>query len=158
MKLSEFKTCLSKVKNINFSVENGAVVPKHFHITEVGLSSKHFIDCGGTIRTENKICMQLWIADDTEHRLLPKKLSDIIQLAEKELNLADLDIIVEYQTSTISTYGLKFEMDNFILTSTMTNCLAKDKCGIPPAKKKIILSDLTKTKANNCCNPEEKCC
>jgi len=33
-------------------LENGTMVPEHFHVTEVGVVTKHFIDCGGTVRNE----------------------------------------------------------------------------------------------------------
>lgn len=52
MKLSEVKTILSTVEGVNFMLPNNQFVPENFHVTEVGLISKHFIDCGGTERTE----------------------------------------------------------------------------------------------------------
>ena len=33
-------------------------VPRHFHLTEVALVSKKFVDCGGTMRDENVISFQ----------------------------------------------------------------------------------------------------
>ncbi|MGA8855051.1 MAG: DUF6428 family protein, partial [Christiangramia sp.] len=48
MKLSEFKNQLSRLKEIAFQLPNGQLVPEHFHVTEVGKITKHFIDCGGT--------------------------------------------------------------------------------------------------------------
>ena len=59
MKLSKFINHLESMKDLKFVLENGTVVPKHFHVTELGLSSKHFIDCGGTVRKEEKIIFQL---------------------------------------------------------------------------------------------------
>ena len=50
MKLSELKNKLSTVSNLTFVQPNGVFVPRHFHITEIGLVTKHFIDCGGTVR------------------------------------------------------------------------------------------------------------
>jgi len=52
MKLSDFKKQLSTITDINFVLQNGTVVPKHFHVTEVGQVTKRFIDCGGTVRNE----------------------------------------------------------------------------------------------------------
>ncbi len=52
MKLSEIKTVLLSLENVTFELENGSFVPEHFHVTEVGEITKHFIDCGGTIRSE----------------------------------------------------------------------------------------------------------
>lgn len=69
MKLSEFKAALSNLTELNFKLPDGSLVPKHFHITEIGQVSKKFIDCGGTVREENLISMQLWESIDFWHRL-----------------------------------------------------------------------------------------
>ena len=71
MKLSEVKSILPTLDDVSFELENGTLVPEHFHVTEVGMITKHFIDCGGTIRTEKKVNFQLWDANDFEHRLKP---------------------------------------------------------------------------------------
>jgi hypothetical protein len=155
MKLSEVKLILKELKTIGFQLPNGNLVPKHFHVTEVGKISKHFIDCGGTVRNEEVINFQLWNANDYNHRLHPEKLLSIIELSEKVLKLEDLEIEVEYQATTIGKFGLDFDGKNFILTSKQTDCLAKDKCEIPVEKQKVKLSDL-----NNepCCSPNGNCC
>ena len=59
MKLSDFKIHISKVDKVNFQLENGSFLPSHFHITEIGLSNKKFIDCGGVVRNENLISFTL---------------------------------------------------------------------------------------------------
>lgn len=156
MKLSTFKTNLNSVTSLNFILPNGTFVPSHFHVTEVGEVTKHFIDCGGTERIEKVVNFQLWEANDIDHRLAPQKLKDIILLSEKVLSIGDLDIEVEYQTDTISKYGLEFENGNFLLVSKQTNCLAQDKCGIPAEKLKVNLVDINK-KANTC-TPGGGCC
>tara|TARA_R110002012_G_scaffold81945_3_gene207461 strand:- start:47575 stop:48042 length:468 start_codon:yes stop_codon:yes gene_type:complete len=155
MKLSEIKHQLRNLETIAFQLPNGELVPNHFHVTEVGKISKHFIDCGGTVRTENVINFQLWEANDYDHRLHPEKLLSIIELSETVLNLEDLDIEVEYQGSTIGKYNLDFDGKNFLLTNTQTDCLAKDACGIPAEKPKLKLSELEKT---NSCTPGSGCC
>ncbi len=53
MKLSEFKLYLKNVKKVEFQLPNGDYIPPHFHVTEVGLNSKKFIDCGSNIRNTN---------------------------------------------------------------------------------------------------------
>ena len=55
MKLSEIKSKLKELKTIAFQLPNGTLVPNHFHVTEVGKISKHFIDCGGTVRKEEVV-------------------------------------------------------------------------------------------------------
>ncbi len=156
MKLSEFKKQLSTVTDLNFVLPNGTVVPKHFHVTEVGQVTKNFIDCGGTVRNEKVVNFQLWEANDFDHRLAPKKLNDIIALSEKVLGLEDAEIEVEYQSDTIGKYGVGFNGKDFTLTSTQTNCLAQDKCGIPTEKVKVNLVDLSNNQS--CCTPGGKCC
>ena len=69
MKLSEVKTQLKNLEVLNFQLENGTPVPEHFHVTEVGVISKHFIDCGGVVRNEKVANFQLWDANDFDHRL-----------------------------------------------------------------------------------------
>ncbi|MBV1887652.1 MAG: hypothetical protein KUG51_00010 [Urechidicola sp.] len=147
MKLSEIKNTLSQLDTIAFKLPNGSLVPSHFHVTEVGKINKHFIDCGGTVRTENVINFQLWEADDYDHRLHPEKLVHIIELSEKVLELEDLDIEVEYQGETIGKFGLDFDGVNFLLTTKQTDCLARESCAVPEVETKTA-----------CCEPEAGCC
>ena len=155
MKLSEIKSQLKSLKTIAFQLPNGSLVPNHFHVTEVGKISKHFIDCGGTVRTEEVANFQLWEANDYDHRLHPEKLLNIIELSEKVLSIGDLEIEVEYQSDTIGKYGLDFNGEHFLLTSKLTDCLAKDKCGVPAEKPKVKMSELSN---EPCCSPDGNCC
>jgi len=155
MKLSEIKIVLQALETIGFQLPNGEFVPNHFHVTEVGKITKHFIDCGGIVRNEEVVNFQLWNAIDYDHRLHPEKLLNIIELSEKVLKIEDLEIEVEYQAETIGKFGLDFDGKNFLLTSKQTDCLAKDKCNIPVEKQKVKLSDLNDVP---CCSPEGNCC
>jgi len=155
MKLSQVKSVLKELETMGFQLPNGELVPKHFHVTEVGKITKHFIDCGGTERTEEVINFQLWNANDYDHRLHPKKLLHIIELSEKALDIADLEIEVEYQGETIGKFGLDFDGQYFLLTTKQTDCLAKDNCGIPAEKPKIRLTALHNAPP---CPPEGNCC
>jgi len=155
MKLSEVKSILDTVETVNFKLQDGTLVPEHFHITEVGVVSKHFIDCGGVVRKENKANFQLWDANDFEHRLKPKKLLNIIALSERVLGMEDLEIEVEYQRSTIGKYTLEFDGKDFLLINMQTACLAEDACGIPAEKQRINLAQLPIV---NACTPGGGCC
>jgi len=155
MKLSEIKSALSTLETIAFKLPNGDLVPNHFHVTEVGKITKHFIDCGGTVRKENVVNFQLWNANDYDHRLHPEKLVHIIELSEKVLGIEDLDIEVEYQGETIGKFGLDFDGTNFLLTTKQTDCLAKDQCGIPAEKPKVKISELQNATS---CSPNSSCC
>ena len=156
MKLSEIKLKLNQLETIAFQLPNGTLVPNHFHVTEVGKISKHFIDCGGVERKEEVANFQLWNANDYDHRLHPDKLLKIIELSEKQLNIGDLEIEVEYQSDTIGKYNLDFDGKNFLLTSKQTACLAEDACGISDEKPKVKISDLQNS--SSCCTPESGCC
>ncbi|AWG23340.1 hypothetical protein FFWV33_18285 [Flavobacterium faecale] len=155
MKLSEIKPILSSVETVAFVLPNGKYVPEHFHVTEVGLITRNFIDCGGTVRKESVVNFQLWNANDFEHRLKPAKLASIIALSEKVLGIEDFEIEVEYQSETIGKYDLGFNGTAFTLLNKQTACLAEDACGIPPAKQKIKIADLSD---EPCCSPDGNCC
>ena len=156
MTLIEIKKHLSQLETISFTLPDGSLVPNHFHVTEVGQVAKHFIDCGGTVRQEKKVSFQLWNADDYDHRLHPEKLVKIIALSEEIFNLEGLDIEVEFQgEQTIQKFGLEFKNNTFQLTSLVTDCLAKDKCGVPEPKQKLQFSDI---QAGDSCAPGSGCC
>lgn len=156
MKLSELKEKLTGVKELNFRLPDGSLVPAHFHVTEVGQTDKRFIDCGGTVRSEKAVNFQLWEAGDLDHRLAPQKLLSIIGLSERILAVDDAEIEVEYQRDTIGKYGLSFDGEDFLLTAKNTACLASDACGVAE-KKKIELSALA-GKKQACCTPGGGCC
>jgi hypothetical protein len=63
--------------------------------------------------------------------------------------LEDLEVEVEYQSDTVGKYGLAFDGTRFQLTPTKTDCLAKEKCGIP---------EETEDTSNASCNPSSGCC
>ncbi len=155
MQLSEFKQHLNEVNGLNFILPDGTRVPEHFHVTEVGQVTKHFIDCGGTVRKEKAVSFQLWEAQDTDHRLAPVKLRNIIALSERTLGIEDAAIEVEYQGTTIGKYGLVFNGSDFVLTALNTACLASDKCGIPANKQQANEINAT---AKVCCAPGSGCC
>ena len=157
MLLSEFKKALSSLSTLTFVQPNGVFVPRHFHITEIGLVTKHFIDCGGDIHNEQVASLQIWVAEDFEHRLKPSGLSNIIDISKKILGDTDLEIEVEYQTETIGKYNVGFDGTNFNLIPKQTDCLAKIACGIPQSEKQLKLASVELTDSG-CCTPGGKCC
>jgi hypothetical protein len=158
MNLTQIKEHLKNTSNVNFILPNGSLVPAHFHVTEVGLISKHFIDCGGTMRDEKVINFQLWNANDIDHRLKSEKLLNIIHLSETKLGIPNLEIEVEYQNETIGKYGLDFDGVNFLLIQKQTACLANDSCGIPTEKLKVALSEIGTVNSKDSCTPGGGCC
>jgi len=137
MTLLEFKEILTQHKDspnpILFNLDNGGLIPPYFHITEMGLKTKHFVDCGGTLRSEQNVTFQIWTADDFNHRLTPTKLLSIIDSALTLPYFQKLngEIEMEYQNQTIGLYGVEHNGGlSFNLLPKKTNCLAPDKCGI----------------------------
>lgn len=153
MTFSELKKHLHTLSSLHFYHPDGSPVPAHFHVTEVGLVEKRFIDCGGTSRNEQHISFQLWVAGDDDHRLSPRKFLDILHQAEKAFGLPDVEVSCEYQTDTLGRYRIQASLDGLNLLPIEASCLAPDQCGIPAAKPRIRLSTLT-----NSCQPGSGCC
>ena len=136
MKLQEFKNKLKKSNKVSpllLKLEDGTIIPPYYHITEMGITIKRTIDCGGTLRTSQCVTLQVWTADDFDHRMSIEKLLDIIEKGEKLIGQVNLELEIEYQTTTIGTYSLSSHPTNeltYILLPKKTNCLAPDKCGI----------------------------
>lgn len=155
MKLSEFYLNLDRVstETFDFVLEDGTKVPAHYHITEVGLLTRDFIDCGGVVRKEQHVNFQLYTAEDFDHRMTKTKLRGIMQKTLQAIALPDAEIKIEYQMEkTIGVFFLDFNGTQFILKSTETACLAKDACGIPEAEEAYA------KKQEQACTPGSGCC
>jgi Family of unknown function (DUF6428) len=156
MKISALKSALAQATPLHFALPNGKNVPAHFHITEVGVTTKTFFDCGGTLRNTRVANLQIWVAIDFTHRLSNEKLLNVIQKAEPLFGGEDLDIEVEYQTDTIGRYGLSTNHQGFTLTAKQTDCLAMELCGIGNTMISIT-NKITET-VSACCTPGSGCC
>ena len=156
MRLSEIKAFLSTAETMPINLPDGTRVPTHFHVTEVGQVTRKFIDCGGTLREESIVNLQLWSSYDYNHRLHPGKLVSIIELAERQLGLEDLEIEVEYQgADSIVKYGLEVRNGELHLTGKQTACLALEECGLPG---KAAATFTAIAGGTNCCTPGGGCC
>lgn len=153
MKIKEVKEALKGLTEIKFALPDGSFVPAHFHVTEVGVITRHFIDCGGTERLEKVVNFQLWEAGDFDHRLAPQKLNAIIELSDERLGLGNAEVEVEYQLDTIGKFDLAFNGKSFELVNKKTACLAQDKCGIPEEQLEVVSGD-----QNSSCTPGGGCC
>lgn len=151
MNITILKQHLATISTLSFKLPNQQFIPAHFHLTELGLTTKHFVDCGGTIRNEKVVSFQIWYANDVAHRLSVEKLLGIIEKGAALYQDENLAIEVEYQTDlSISKFGLAFENGIFYLTPKFTACLAEDKCGIPQESLPIV--------SENNCTPNSGCC
>jgi len=137
MIVKEFRALLDAHPGVRLHVmlSDGAFVPDHFHITEVGRVRKDFIDCGGTVRTTSSCLLQVWVADDVDHRLDSTKLAAIMRVAAPLLESDDLPVEVEYEDGAVSQYpvgGAEMTPSGILLSlgSKYTACLAPEKCGV----------------------------
>jgi len=140
MKLSEFKSQLGAhpAAPVIISLPDGGIVPRHFHVTEVGHVAKKFVDCGGKFRASESCVLQTWTASDRDdgHRLTAGKLKFILGLADSILPSADIPVEVEYEDGVISQFPVdELVFDgaelNVRLGLKHTDCLARERCGAP---------------------------
>ena len=96
--------------------------------------------------------MQIWLANDTDHRLSAAKLIDIIEKSEQLFGLKDEELEVEFQGQTIETYGLNAQDFGFQFIVKKTTCLATDHCGIPNEQLPIEMQK------KSTCAPNSGCC
>jgi hypothetical protein len=136
MNLKELKNILKNNQNkqVTFNIDKEKI-PQHYHLTEVGKENKVFIDCGGTKRQTEKCVLQLWVANDTHHRLNSEKFLKILNLANDLFEHNIPDVCVEYEKETVSQYPISYfetndEQIDFYLEKTHTACLAPEKCGV----------------------------
>jgi arsenate reductase len=145
MKLYELKDTLEKNGSalVRFRLPDGTLVAPHAHITEVGLVTKRFVDCGGTPRSETKCQLQSWVADDVDHRLAASKLLGIIQKGGEILGSDEIPVEVEHDIG----YATQFQIASgelsgaeliFQLAGRHTACLAPDKCCPPPKDATVV--------------------
>ena len=137
MNVAEFRAALAAHPGakMHWMLPDKSFVPAHYHITEVGRVRKDFIDCGGTIRSAASCLLQIWVENDTDHRLETTKLAAIMEIAGPVLERDDLPVEVECEAGTISQYPVGgFEVTPagllFYLGTKHTACLAPEKCGV----------------------------
>ena len=161
MKLSQFSALLRShpEKPFHLVLPGSKTVPQSFHITEVGHVAKRFIDCGGKLHSVQSCQLQVWLGEDTDHRLSAGKMAGVLELASAKgvLPVDDLDVEIEYEDAAISQYTVQSHAVTesavvLHLDAKHTDCLAKEVC-CPPTR-------LTMAHGANagCCAPARGCC
>lgn len=153
MTINELKKILdlNAKKKLKLFLPDGAAIPAHFHVTEVGHVRKDFIDCGGAQRSSSACVLQAWVAaNDEDHSLSAGKLGSILNLAGKVLPSDDLHVEIEFEAPYISQFPIESaeasgEAVVFRLATKHTDCLAKEQCGL-------------ESSGSSCCSTESGCC
>ena len=158
MKLHELNSLLSEFSTKCFRIQlpDGNAVPLSFHVTEIGLVHKTFLDCGGSLR-ESRICqLQIWVGEDYEHRIETGKMAAILEKANVLLPDESVPVEIEYENQVISQYtiashDLSSEAVVLRLAHKHTECLAPELCGLPSINRLPALETKSTCCAPNCC-------
>ncbi len=162
MKLSPIPLTLQQVvevlnkadgRHVRFELPTGTLLSPHVHVTEVARIDKKFVDCGGTLRTDSSCRLQIYQADDTEHRITAAKLAQILAKGASSLGTTALPVDIELEAPFLSVFPViaqRLEATQVIFTLGMrhTACLAEDVC----------FPDSLRAKATNSCTPGSGCC
>lgn len=161
MNFDELKLALAENPDcaLQLEFENGATVPPHFHVTEVGHVTKDFIDCGGTRRTNASCVLQTLVAHDVDHRLSSTRLTSILNLTGSVLPSEKVPVEIEVDQGTTAVYSLsrinvKPGVLHLQLQAKHTACLAPDKCGLEDAPEEV---DTLGSSPANACDPAANC-
>ncbi len=116
---------------VRFELPTTTLLSPHVHVTEVARIDKKFVDCGGTLRTDSSCRLQIYQADDTEHRITAAKFAQILAKGAGVLSSATLPVEVEAPyLSVFPINAQRIEEKQIVLSLGMrhTACLAEDVC------------------------------
>lgn len=140
---------------VAFITPDGQRVPAHFHITEVGHLAKSFIDCGGKRHVTESCVLQVWVADDVEHRLRASKLMAIFERADGLLPHMALPVEIEVEAPVFTQLPItecEVLSDALVFRTQLkhTDCMAKDIC-LPDFSLPAIPGQTTCRPGSGCC-------
>jgi hypothetical protein len=115
-----------------FILPSGDYIPAHAHVTEVGHVARNFIDCGGLTGKEERAVLQTHVGNDTDHRLRSDRFAKILDLGNRVIPSADLDVDVEYDCCVVAQYPISEARPdgvylNLILRRGRTQCRARER-------------------------------
>lgn len=99
--------------------------------------------------------LQVWVGEDFDHRIGTEKMTSILNKAKDYLPDETIPVEIEYEDRVISQYTIEYyevtdEAVVLRLDHKHTECLAPERCGLPP-------SPGSKNKAEPCCGPSGCC-
>lgn len=159
MRLNELKSLLASHPERHFRIRlpDASPVPLSFHVTEIGLVHKTFLDCGGT-RRETRACqLQVWVGEDYGHRIETGKMAGILEKGKALLPDDTVPVEIEYEDKVISQYTIAaHELTDdaviLVLAHKHTECLAPELCGLPSINRLPALGG-----KSSCCAPGQSC-
>lgn len=159
MKFSELKSLLASHPERHFRIRlpDASPVPLSFHVTEVGLVHKTFLDCGGTLRETRACQLQVWVGEDYDHRIETGKMAGILEKGKSLLPDDSVPVEIEYEDRVISQYTISsHELTDdaviLVLAHKHTECLAPELCGLPSINRLPAIDG-----TSSCCAPGKSC-
>jgi len=118
---------------VRFELPTTSLLTPHVHVTEVARIDKKFVDCGGTLRTDSSCRLQVYQADDTEHRITAAKFAQILAKGAGVLGSTNLPVEVEVEAPYLSVFPViatRLEEKQVVISLGIrhTACLAEDVC------------------------------
>lgn len=158
MQLHELKSLFQSHSDKQFRLQlpDGSAVPVSFHVTEVGRVHKTFIDCGGTLRDVDTCQLQVWVGEDGDHRLEAGKAAAILEKAKSFLTDENIPVEIEYEDEVISQYTIEGHEAGgkavvLHLAHKHTDCLARERCGLPAPIKDDADAEAPCCSQSGCC-------
>ncbi|MEI6795111.1 MAG: DUF6428 family protein [Verrucomicrobiota bacterium] len=118
---------------VRFELPTTSLLTPHVHVTEVARIDKKFVDCGGTLRTDSSCRLQVYQADDTEHRITAAKFAQILAKGAGVLGSTNLPVEVEVEAPYLSVFPViatRLEEKQVVISLGIRHaaCLAEDVC------------------------------
>jgi len=161
MTTSDFISLLAahQGKSLAFEYAPGMLVGTNYHITEVKHVSIDAVDCGGRTDAWKETIIQLWESPEeigkSNYMSAYKALGILKKVGQLKRYEMNAPVRIEYGNSRFHTAQLHIDSADtkngiliIKLTSYLTECKAKDACGVP---QKI-------TEESNSCAPGSGCC
>ena len=162
MKTQEFLNLLKSQqdKSLLFEYSPGMLVQANYHITEVKHIKVDSVDCGATSDSWNETIVQLWESPSeigkTKFMTVYKATSIVNKVGRMKAYDMDSEIKFEYgnphfHTTQLSVFDYELRERQLILklSTTKTDCKAKEQCGIPVTAE---------ASEQACCDPASGCC
>lgn len=162
MTIETFLDTLNHYKNhyLHFEYTPTKRVASKYHITEVKHVAIDAVDCGSGVDQWNETIVQLWESSaepEKEQPMTAFKASGILKkVGQMKPYIADSEVKFEYGNDSFHTaqlhvggYLIQGNSIVFNLTTSKTDCKAKETCGIPETNN----DQVTET-----CAPGSGCC
>ncbi len=161
MKTREFLELLKEHPNqqLHFEYRPGARLKPGYHITEVKNIRIDATDCGGRTDSWLETVIQLWespVPETTPNAITGRKALAILDRVNRSQPLLQDSLLkfeygnAAFHTAQLHVAGSILDGDGLTvaLTTDITQCKARDLCGVPePAPQ-----------AAACCEPKSGCC